>query len=704
MRIYSMTATFGKLENQTLTFEPGMNVIHAPNEWGKSTWCAFLTAMLYGMDTRAKSSKTVLAEKERYAPWSGSPMEGSIRLNWQGRDITIERKTKRRVPLGEFRAYETDTGLDVPELTAANCGSMLLGVERSVFVRSGFIRFSDLPLTQDDALRRRLNALVTTGDESATGDRLAGALRDLKNNCRYHKSGLLPQAETERDKLENTLVQMRSCEENAAGLQLRLTQLHQWLTELENHDTALRYQASREDAGKVARAEQALAEARDAAAEAEARCKDLPDQEQIRCAIQELHRLEQQCLDLQMETNMMGRPPEQPEAPQPFRGMTGLEAASKAAEDVEQYRKLTQKKPLLSILAGILLALGVGLAFWKLIPGLILGIVGAAALIALLIKQNGNRKKAGELASSYPDPWPDGWISLAHHYSNHCQSYEYQLRKYRETCGELEARGAQLREKIRQATGDRGLTECRRYWEQADRTWSELAEARRRVPAMEENLQVLRSVVKTAEAPAFPDTLTYSKAETARMLSDVRSDLADAQNKLSQYQGRIEQLGSRQDLLDRLAEVNARIERLEKTYNALNLAQETLTRASAQLQRRFAPKITGRAQELMSAFTAGRYERLSLAEDLSVRAGTGEEATLREAMWRSDGTVDQLYLALRLAVAQELLPHAPLILDDALVRFDDQRLESALQVLKAIGQERQVLLFTCHDRERKLMN
>ena len=221
---------------------------------------------------------------------------------------------------------------------------------------------------------------------------------------------------------------------------------------------------------------------------------------------------------------------------------------------------------------------------------------------------------------------------------------------------------------------------------------------------MEENLQVLRSVVKTAEAPAFPDTLTYSKAETARMLSDVRSDLADAQNKLSQYQGRIEQLGSRQDLLDRLAEVNARIERLEKTYNALNLAQETLTRASAQLQRRFAPKITGRAQELMSAFTAGRYERLSLAEDLSVRAGTGEEATLREAMWRSDGTVDQLYLALRLAVAQELLPHAPLILDDALVRFDDQRLESALQVLKAIGQERQVLLFTCHDRERKLMN
>ena len=55
MRIYSMTATFGKLEHQTLTLEPGLNVIHAPNEWGKSTWCAFLLTMLYGIDTTSAS-------------------------------------------------------------------------------------------------------------------------------------------------------------------------------------------------------------------------------------------------------------------------------------------------------------------------------------------------------------------------------------------------------------------------------------------------------------------------------------------------------------------------------------------------------------------------------------------------------------------------------------------------------------------------
>ena len=62
MKIYSMTATFGKLQHETLRFEDGLNIIEAPNEWGKSTWCAFITAMLYGIDTRQRAGGAVLAD------------------------------------------------------------------------------------------------------------------------------------------------------------------------------------------------------------------------------------------------------------------------------------------------------------------------------------------------------------------------------------------------------------------------------------------------------------------------------------------------------------------------------------------------------------------------------------------------------------------------------------------------------------------
>lgn len=54
MVIRNMTASFGKLQGDRLELQPGLNLIEAPNESGKSTWCAFLHAMLYGVDSTAR--------------------------------------------------------------------------------------------------------------------------------------------------------------------------------------------------------------------------------------------------------------------------------------------------------------------------------------------------------------------------------------------------------------------------------------------------------------------------------------------------------------------------------------------------------------------------------------------------------------------------------------------------------------------------
>ena len=118
MRILKMRASFGKLHGE-LTLDAGFNCLCLPNEAGKSTWSAFLVAMLYGIDTseRAGAANQGLPAKERYKPWDGGAMEGAIELLWNGRHITVERTTKGRVPMGVFRAYETESGVPVPELT-----------------------------------------------------------------------------------------------------------------------------------------------------------------------------------------------------------------------------------------------------------------------------------------------------------------------------------------------------------------------------------------------------------------------------------------------------------------------------------------------------------------------------------------------------------------------------------------------------------
>ena len=81
MRIKKLTATFGGLDNAVLEPGPGLTVIAAPNEAGKSTWAAFWRAMLYGVSTREQSKTGFLADKARYLPWSGAPMAGEAQVD-----------------------------------------------------------------------------------------------------------------------------------------------------------------------------------------------------------------------------------------------------------------------------------------------------------------------------------------------------------------------------------------------------------------------------------------------------------------------------------------------------------------------------------------------------------------------------------------------------------------------------------------------
>ena len=238
-------------------------------------------------------------------------------------------------------------------------------------------------------------------------------------------------------------------------------------------------------------------------------------------------------------------------------------------------------------------------------------------------------------------------------------------------------------------------------WHQILNHWDAFADARRDLQQAENLVATVQAMAKTAQPPQYPDALTQSPEETEALLNSARFELRQLHLKLGQNQGRAEALGQKEVLAAQLKSVNRRIRQLEDTYAALELAQNALSAATTELQRRFAPRISKRAQALFGTLTGNRYQRLTLSDDLSLCSCTEDEDTLRTALWRSDGTVDQLYLALRLAVAEELTPEAPLVLDDAFVRFDDKRLAAAMDILREAGNTKQVILFTCQSRERE---
>ena len=179
MVILRMQATFGCLDGAVLELSDGLNCLVLPNGAGKSTWAAFLTAMFYGVDPAARKSRGRLPVRLQFAPWSGKPMAGTVHLKLETREIVLERTSAAR-PMDTFRAYDPVTGQAVAGLTGDNCGQVLWGVERAVFLRTAMIG-GDLSVTADQALLQRLQNLASTGRESDSARAAAETLKAWKN-------------------------------------------------------------------------------------------------------------------------------------------------------------------------------------------------------------------------------------------------------------------------------------------------------------------------------------------------------------------------------------------------------------------------------------------------------------------------------------------------------------------------------------------
>lgn len=700
MILYSMTATFGKLEHRTLTLKPGLNVITAPNEWGKSTWCAFLAAMFYGLDTRAKSTKSALAEKERFQPWSGSPMSGRVELNWQGRDITIERSTRGRVPLGYFRAWETETGLEIPELTADNCGAVLLGVERSVFIRTALIRFRELNITDDEALRRRLNNLVTTGDENAEAEHLGTQIKALRNKIRYNRSGLLPAARETCRQLREKLRERELLQQQSERTRCRLDELEDWRRALENHRDHLLFREARE---KLALARKESENAREMLETLRIRWGDSPAPEEARQMLTRLQLLQTRQQELRELLQSQPGPEPLAEPPRQLSGLTAEAAWEKVREDGKLYAKLTKNPRALPVTALVLALAGLVCALRWPGPGLAAALAGSFCLVGGMAVRMARRKRAAKLAAFYGSENPRDWERMAREYGTFLYLQSAPAAAARESRNRNLARLKALEESLRNLTQGENPEQFRQRLEEGLLGRESLAQARQRCESARRLQQALEEAFREISMPEAADKLELTAEETVRALQETLREKGSVEHTLGQLQGKMEALGSGEGLLEALGAARSRMEQLEKTYLALTLAQETLAEAAEELQRRFAPRIAAGARQRMEKLTGGNYDRMNFRQDFTVMAASGAEDVLRPALWRSDGTVDQLYLCLRLAVAQALMPEVPLILDDALIRFDDRRLELTMELLKEEAQSRQVIVFTCQGREQQYL-
>ena len=637
MKIRKCTASFGKLENESLSFRDGLNVIYAPNESGKSTWCAFIMAMLYGIDSSERTRAGYLPDKLRYAPWSGAPMEGTMDLEADRCDITITRSTKgKNAPMQEFSAVYTGTNVPVKGMTGSNAGEMLTGVSKDVFRRSAFIAQGNVGVTGSPELEKRISSIVTTGEESCSWSEADERLRAWQRRRRYNRKGLLPELEGRMDETQRRLEEMSSSVQDAEELDQRLREKQAQCEDLEKQMAESRKRQRREALERLSRSKSQMEES---SARHDRALETLSD------------------LREQLRQDRFG-----------LREPDGLEA--EAAEDLETLASLRSR------------------AGQKSSP------IWTVLLVALAML-------AAALYGTYQH------VALIVAAAVLCVAALYFLFRYsREHRAREDAREAQKR--ILEKYHARSSGEIREALSEHRALWEEMEQAEKEELACRGSFESARGVLSEMQDTALRALdFTDGNSEAARLgrqLAAGRAEIETLSRQLAQANGRLTALGDPLVLSSSLGYMRTEYEQLCDEYDAISLAIDTLKDADTEIQRRFSPELGKVASGYMSAVTGGRYADVLINRDFSAMTRISDDAVSRRAEYLSAGTLDIMYLAVRLAVCELALPDGepcPLILDDALVNLDDERLEQAMKLLGEIAKERQVILFSCRKNEEK---
>lgn len=646
MKIRKMTADFGRLQGETITLGEGLNVIAAPNESGKSTWCAFLKAMLYGVDSAQRARAGFLPDKTRYAAWDGGEMAGEMELTWQGKDITLRRAALAGAPMKSFSAVYTGTETPVPELTGATAGETLTGVSRTVFENSAFIGQSGLRVAQGPELEKRMTAMLASGEEDVSFLETEKRLSAWQRERRWRSSGAIPELEAQLEEKTAALAAIRA---SAREIETKTEEVHAQEARcraLREQVTESRKRARKEALHRAAEGRAALQRAEEASQRAAERAEALH---------------ETLCADA-------------------FGDAAPEEAARRAEETAAQVKQLKaaseKKPPLLPPLLALALAVlcaaaGALLRFvWQRpTPAYALLIAAAVLLLgglaALLLRRKA-LQKAAEASQSLADTLLEFDVPDA------------------ESLGALAAAHAEKWENWQQAVSDGARAE------------EELENARRVHKTLEE--EILASLdFAGGEGEA---------ALLGRDLSAAEERQREARDALAAAKGRLGVLGDPMTLESEAGALREKIARLQEEYDAIDTALSLLREADLEMQTRFSPRLGARAAELFEQLTEGRYDRVTLDRALSAQARQTGDAVAHDANYLSAGASDQLYLALRLAICELAMPEGekcPLVLDDALSNFDDARCAAALSLLRELAKERQILLLSCHSREADML-
>ena len=677
---------YGNIENKDINLEEGINIIHGANESGKSTLLNYIISIFYGI-SRNKDGK-VLSDYEKYKPWNSNEFSGRISYKLEnGEKYEIFRDFNKKNPkIYNDKLEDISDRFETDKKDGSKFFIEQMGIDKQMYLSTVVSTQEEVRLDEknQNMLIQKIANLAGTGEDNVSYKKALIKLQEkIRDEIGTNKTSQKPINIIEKEIVEinNKIVETekyrnRKYEIDAEKEQIlselkKLEQQKQILQELQNSMKSEEETKNRLEIREKNRKDNI------------AKINELTNQKNTINA--ESERV--QSAKNHLQDIIKGH-------------KENIEKLNSEIEKIANEKEETQEKekPSISfIVITVVLAIALICSIILIKNYIVSGILGVAIIANIVFyvinknKQKVNKAKLREKIN---------------------QEKQYKREK-------LENQKQQIIANVNTTE-----KELEKQEEEEKQVNSELSMLKGQIILLEKNNEKITEEIEQ-DNKAIKEESNKNKQQIIEKYKDKNiNDLLyinDYQNYISkieetinnnririkgleiEYNTIVPQLDEMVVLEEKREADKEKLAELREKESIINIAIENLMDAYKEMKTTITPKFTKNLSESIQKISSNKYNKVTINDEngMIIENNRGEYV---EAIKLSTGTIDQLYLALRLSMIDELSKeNLPIILDESFAYSDNNRLKNMLQYLTSDLNNHQTIIFTCTDREQKML-
>lgn len=677
---------YGNIENKDINLEEGINIIHGANESGKSTLLNYIISIFYGI-SRNKDGKA-LSDYEKYKPWNSNEFSGRISYKLEnGEKYEIFRDFNKKNPkIYNDKLEDISDRFETDKKDGSKFFIEQMGIDKQMYLSTVVSTQEEVRLDEknQNMLIQKIANLAGTGEDNVSYKKALIKLQEkIRDEIGTNKTSQKPINIIEKEIVEinNKIVETEKYRNRKYEIDAEKEQILSELKELEQQ-------------------KQILQELQNSMKSEE--------ETKNRLEIREKNRKDNiaKINELTNQTNTINAESERVQSAKNhlqdiIKGhKENIEKLNSEIEKIANEKEETQEKekPSISfIVITVVLAIALICSIILIKNYIVSGILGVAIIANIVFyvinknKQKVNKAKLREKIN---------------------QEKQYKREK-------LENQKQQIIANVNTTE-----KELEKQEEEEKQVNSELSMLKGQIILLEKNNEKITEEIEQ-DNKAIKEESNKNKQQIIEKYKDKNiNDLLyinDYQNYISkieetinnnririkgleiEYNTIVPQLDEMVVLEEKREADKEKLAELREKESIINIAIENLRDAYEEMKTTITPKFTKNLSESIQKISSNKYNKVTINDEngMIIENNRGEYV---EAIKLSTGTIDQLYLALRLSMIDELSKeNLPIILDESFAYSDNNRLKNILQYLTSDLNNHQTIIFTCTDREQKML-